>query len=93
MWKVVVKYYYMLGNIFRIYQKQVFQTLFIAISYPKNATFVIANSPKFWFSVAFVLALCNTFGVKQCQNGLVFQSQKLVKFVFICSAAAVDPLV
>ena len=40
---VVVKYYYMLGNIFRIYQKQVFQPLFIAISYPKNATFVIAN--------------------------------------------------
>ena len=43
MWKVVVKYYYMLGNIFRIYQKQVFQQLLIDISYPKNATFVIAN--------------------------------------------------
>ena len=81
MWKVVVKYYYMLGNIFRIYQKQVFQTLFIAISYPKNATFVIDNWPKFWFSIALILALCNNFGVKQCQNWLVVQSQKLVKVV------------
>ena len=71
----------MLGNIFRIYQKQVFQTLFIAISYPKNATFVIDNWPKFWFSIALILALCNSFGVNQCQNWLVLQSQKLVKVV------------
>ena len=54
---------------------------FIHISNPKNATIVIANWPKFWFSIAFVLALCNSFGVNQCQNWLVLQSQKLVKVV------------
>ena len=58
-----------------------FSHFFNDISYPKNAAFVIANWPKFWFSVAFVLALCNSFGVKQCQNWLVLQSQKLVKVV------------
>ena len=57
------------------------QIFLIDISYPKNATFVIANWPKFWFSLAFVLALCNSFGVNQCQNWLVLQSQKLVKVV------------
>ena len=55
---------------------------FLATFSIQKCNLVVANWPKFWFSLAFVLALCNSFGVKQCQNWLVLQSQKLVKVVF-----------
>ena len=47
----------------------------------RHCSHFLANWPKFWFSLAFVLALCNSFGVKQCQKWLVLQSQKLAKVV------------
>ena len=79
---VVVKYYNTLGNILGFIKIR-YSSHFL-LTYPSlyNATFVRANWPKIWFSIAFVLALCNSFGVKQCQKWLVLQSQKLVKVVF-----------
>ena len=44
---------------------------FIYISNPKNATFVIANWPKFGFFIAFVSIPADSFSAKQSQKWLV----------------------